>query len=242
MIGSRLRPGRRDVRALCRGGCRARRNRRGARRRRARAASAADEAVNRAFASARREIEEVIGRPRAVVGPEHHEAVDEIDVILDDLLSQLDQSDVLTAVHSRTVLSWCSRLATRLGSSKEQIVHLSRAGLIHDIGKVTTPLEILTAPRALTDEEFAVMRHHAEAGAMIVREIALIENLTPAVLSHHERFDGRGYPECPQGGSDSPCRTRRRRRRRVQRDDRPAPVPAAAGAVGRARPAGRRTR
>jgi putative nucleotidyltransferase with HDIG domain len=157
--------------------------------------SAADEATSRAFASARLEIEEVIARPRDVAGPEHHEAVDEIDVILDDLLSQLDQSDVLTAEHSRAVSSWCSRLAKRMGSSKEQIVHLSRAGLIHDIGKITTPLEILTAPRVLTDEEFAVMRRHSEAGAMIVREIPLIANLTPAVLSHHERFDGSGYPE-----------------------------------------------
>jgi len=155
----------------------------------------ADERNGRAFERARAEVEYVVARPRAVAGPSQHEAVDEIDVVLDDLLSQLDRSDVLTAEHSRAVSSWCARLAKRLGSPKDEILHLSRAGLIHDIGKVTTPAAILSAPRRLDDEEMTVMRRHAEAGALIVNEIPLIANLVPAVRSHHERFDGTGYPD-----------------------------------------------
>jgi putative nucleotidyltransferase with HDIG domain len=156
---------------------------------------AADDGSGRAFERARSDVEAIVARPRAIAGTPQHEAVDEIDVVLDDLLTQLDQSDVLTAEHSRAVSSWCSRLAKRLGSSKDEILHLGRAGLIHDIGKVTTPAAILSAPRRLDEAEMTVMRRHAEAGAMIVREVPLIAHLVPAVRNHHERFDGTGYPD-----------------------------------------------
>jgi putative nucleotidyltransferase with HDIG domain len=157
--------------------------------------AAADERTMRAFERARRDVQTALARPRAAAGAANHEAVDEIDVVIDGLLTRLDQADVLTAEHSRAVASWCARLAKRLGASKEEIVHLGRAGLVHDIGKVSTPIAILTAPRSLDDAEMAIMRQHSAAGALIVRDVPLIANLTPAVRSHHERFDGAGYPD-----------------------------------------------
>ena len=137
----------------------------------------------------------VAAKQRAVGESNHHEAVDEIDIVLDGLLTRLDQSDVLTAEHSRAVGSWCARLAKRLGASKEDVMHLTRAGLVHDIGKVMTPPEILTAPRSLDDEEMAIMRRHAEEGARIVLGVPHVAYLAPAVRNHHERFDGNGYPD-----------------------------------------------
>ena len=149
-----------------------------------------------AFESARRNAEAAIARERAPQpGTERHEAVDEIDVVLDELVTRIDASDELTAEHSRAVSSWCSRLGKRLGESKHEIVHLSRAGLIHDIGKVATPPEILRAPRLLDDEEMTIMRRHAADGAAIVERMPLIAGLLPAVRNHHERFDGTGYPD-----------------------------------------------
>jgi putative nucleotidyltransferase with HDIG domain len=148
-----------------------------------------------AAARVRAEVQPILTRPRLVKAPARHEAVDEVDVVLDRLLTELHQSDVLTAEHSRAVSSWCARLGKRLGLEKSEIVRVTRAGLIHDIGKVTTPPEILGAPRRLDDEEMSIMRRHAEEGAAIVARIPLVANLVPGVRSHHERFDGSGYPD-----------------------------------------------
>ena len=162
-------------------------------------AVSADELTERAFRHARAGVEAVLAKARTVADAAAREAVDEIDVVLDGLLLKLDHADVLTAEHSRAVASWCARLAKQLGQSKQQIVHLTRAGLIHDIGKVATPASILMAPRALTVDEFAVMKQHSVDGERIVLEVPLIANLAPAVRSHHERFDGTGYPDGLRG-------------------------------------------
>ena len=150
----------------------------------------------RAFGGVRHDFRAIAAKERAVHVPHQPETVDEVDIVLDGLLTRLDQSDVLTAEHSRAVGSWCGRLAKRMGASKEEAVHLTRAGLVHDIGKVMTPNAILTAPRRLDDEEMAVMRQHAEEGERIVIAVPLVAHLAPAVRSHHERFDGKGYPDC----------------------------------------------
>jgi len=126
-------------------------------------------------------------------------ALDAIDVALDALLQRLDRNDPLTAEHSRAVSAWCARLGERLGESREGIAHLARSGLIHDVGKVQTPLAILIAPRALTDDEMQTMRRHTLDGEAIVREHALAARFAGVVRSHHERFDGRGYPDGLRG-------------------------------------------
>ena len=141
------------------------------------------------------EVERLAARPRLVRDAARHEAIDEIDVALDDLITRLDASDELTAEHSRAVSSWCARLAHRLALAKHDAIDVARAGLIHDVGKITTPSAILNAPRALDDDEMAIMRDHAVAGAKMVAAIPLVAHFTPAVRNHHERFDGRGYPD-----------------------------------------------
>ncbi len=151
------------------------------------------------LARLRAEIERLAARPRLVRQPASHEAIDEIDVALDDLLSRLDQSDELTAEHSRAVSSWCSRLAKRMALDKGLALDVARGGLVHDIGKIATPAEILNAPRGLTPFEYAIMQRHAADGAAIVAQIPLLAHLEPPVHSHHERFDGRGYPDGMRG-------------------------------------------
>lgn len=141
------------------------------------------------------EIERIARRPRTSASLVATDTLDEIDVVLGELVARLEVSDPLTAEHSRAVSVWCSRIGKRMSLSRAETIYISRCGLIHDIGKMTTPPEILTAPRRLTQPEMNVMRRHAEDGGAIITAIPLLAHHTPAVRGHHERLDGRGYPD-----------------------------------------------
>ncbi len=141
-----------------------------------------------------RPIRKVLAKPRRTSRPAQ-EQLDEVDAAINAMLVRLDSADPLTAEHSRAVAVWCSRMARRLTLSDEQITFVSRCGMIHDIGKVTTPKEILHAPRKLTDEEWVFMRSHTTAGEKIVLQDENLSVFAPVVRGHHERLDGKGYPD-----------------------------------------------
>jgi HD-GYP domain-containing protein (c-di-GMP phosphodiesterase class II) len=127
--------------------------------------------------------------------------VDPVDAKIDELLFRLSTQDSLTAEHSRSVGMWCWRIAKRLNLSRSETYVVTRSGLLHDVGKTATPLEILLAPRKLTQEEWAVMMQHAVEGQQIVEGVSELRLFAPAVRSHHERFDGKGYPDGLERGS-----------------------------------------
>jgi HD-GYP domain-containing protein (c-di-GMP phosphodiesterase class II) len=141
-----------------------------------------------------RPIRKVLAKPRQSSRP-IQEQLNEIDAAINAMLVRLEGADPLTAEHSRAVAAWCSRLARRLTLSEEEITFISRCGMIHDVGKVTTPTEILHAPRKLTEEEWVFMRSHTTAGEKIVLEDPKLVQFAPIVRSHHERLDGKGYPD-----------------------------------------------
>jgi HD-GYP domain-containing protein (c-di-GMP phosphodiesterase class II) len=121
--------------------------------------------------------------------------LDEIDMLVHGLIEKLETADPLSAEHSNAVSAWCGRIGRRLSLSETEVTYVSRCGLLHDVGKVRVGSEILKAPRALTDSEWVVMRSHALASEEIVSGLRPLRNLAPAVRSHHERLDGRGYPD-----------------------------------------------
>jgi HD-GYP domain-containing protein (c-di-GMP phosphodiesterase class II) len=121
--------------------------------------------------------------------------VDDIDESIAKLFEHLDAAAPLMAEHSRAVSAWCSRIARALDLDETQIEFVSRCGLIHDVGKMLTPAEILNAPRGLDDAEWAVMRDHAPAGGRIVAARERLAPFVPIVRGHHERLDGKGYPD-----------------------------------------------
>lgn len=123
------------------------------------------------------------------------EHLDEVDARIDALVMRLEARDPLSSEHSRAVAAWCSRLGRRLGLDAHEVTFATRCGLLHDVGKALTPLDILNAPRALTDQEWKMMRAHAAAGERLVRGVPELRTFAPAVRSHHERLDGRGYPD-----------------------------------------------
>jgi putative nucleotidyltransferase with HDIG domain len=144
-------------------------------------------------------VEEAIGailRRRAAVGTDAEAyRLDEIESVLDAFIAKLDDKDPLSAEHSRAVSLWCRRIARNLGLDGDECTHAARSGLLHDVGKVSTPEEILLAPRALDAKEWDIMREHPAAGAAMVEVIPALRPFAPAVRSHHERLDGKGYPE-----------------------------------------------
>jgi len=153
-----------------------------------------DNAFRTPLRTLERPIRKVLAKPRRTSRP-IQDKLDEIDAAINGMLVRLEGADPLTAEHSRAVAAWCSRIARRLTLSVEEVTFIARCGMIHDIGKVTTPKEILHAPRQLTDEEWVFMRSHTTAGERIVKEDKNLIAFAPMVRSHHERLDGKGYPD-----------------------------------------------
>ncbi len=115
-----------------------------------------------------------------------------------ELLTQL--SDLHQAVdpylhgHSRRVASYAEKIAREMRLPAEEIARVETAALVHDVGKIYTPPEILHKPDRLTDREFAIVKLHARDGAEILAD-AGDPQLTAIVRHHHERLDGKGYPD-----------------------------------------------
>lgn len=121
--------------------------------------------------------------------------LEETDVVLSSVVGELRSLDPLTADHSQAVSAWCARIATHMGLSRNDTMKVTRGGLIHDFGKTSMPKELLTAPRSLSDEEWDVMRNHVLDGERIIGGSPMLRQFCSIVRSHHERFDGLGYPD-----------------------------------------------
>lgn len=108
---------------------------------------------------------------------------------------RLKNKDEYTYLHSVAVCTLMIKLARQQHLSQDQMVRLGVAGLLHDIGKIAVPLEILNKPDKLSDSEYAQVREHPEKGASILRELPGVSDCAVEVsLHHHERMDGTGYP------------------------------------------------
>lgn len=115
-------------------------------------------------------------------------------------LARLKTKDDYTYMHSIAVCALMVSLARTLGLSEEQIRQAGMAGLLHDIGKMATPLEIINKPGKLTDEEFGIIKSHPVEGDRILRKsTAISDDVRHACLHHHERVDGDGYPSRLKG-------------------------------------------
>ncbi len=117
----------------------------------------------------------------------------------------VDAKSSWTAGHSERVADMAVRIGKVMGLPEKDLVTLNKAGLLHDIGKISTPRPILNKPEKLTDEEFDIIRKHPEDSSRILEPITPYRDIIPAVIQHHERFDGKGYPRGLSGGSISLC-------------------------------------
>ncbi len=113
--------------------------------------------------------------------------------VIKSLVMALEARDPFTTGHSMTVALLAQRVAEQLDTDIDpQRAYL--AGLLHDVGKVGIPDRILAKPAGLDDREWRIMRSHPVTGARILKPVRLYADVVDAVLTHHENFDGTGYP------------------------------------------------
>jgi len=119
--------------------------------------------------------------------------------VIESLAAAVEAKDTVTSRHLRAVSRLATQLARRVDRSLSASDDFLFGCLLHDVGKIGVPERILMKPGALTDAEWQVMRRHPLTGAKVVRPLGLPEVVTDVVLHHHERWDGRGYPDGLRG-------------------------------------------
>lgn len=117
------------------------------------------------------------------------------------LTAMSEKRDPYTSGHQQRVAELACRIATKMNMSAEEINCIRIAGILHDIGKISIPAEILSKPTRLTDLEMGLMKTHSEAGYEILKGISFPWPVAKIVLQHHERLDGTGYPKGLMGDS-----------------------------------------
>ena len=115
------------------------------------------------------------------------------------LTAAIDAKDHYTFNHSQNVCYYSQQLADAYGMDDDCIEIIKEAALLHDIGKIGIPEHILKKPGRLTDEEYGIMKSHVEQSIGIIRHLPSLDYVIPAVIGHHERYDGRGYPRGLKG-------------------------------------------
>jgi len=128
---------------------------------------------------------------------EHSNAT--IQQLNDELFEMLgkvfDARDPYVGEHAAQVAIYAAAIANELGLPPERVNIVRQSGYLHDIGKIAIPESILHKPDALTDAEYDLIKSHAEIGANLIASSQALRHLAPFIRHHHERWDGRGYPD-----------------------------------------------
>lgn len=133
---------------------------------------------------------ETVARTRAM-----YLAAEAPEAVVATLANAVATTHPATASHSQRVARLAANLAAAMGLSPEDLEAVVTGALLHDVGKLGVPEEILQKQRPLSVDEWALLRRHAEAGEAICRPLAMATRLGPIIRHHHERWDGRGYPD-----------------------------------------------
>lgn len=139
--------------------------------------------------------------------PDYTNVYDEYKSTIYALTAAIDAKDHYTFSHSDNVAAYAVKLAKELRLNKDIIENIRQAALLHDIGKISIPESILNKPGKLSKDEYRVMQGHVDASIDIIRHLPSLDYVVPAVLGHHERYDGCGYPR-RIAGEDIPLTAR----------------------------------
>ena len=114
--------------------------------------------------------------------------------VIGALVGALEAKERLTASHSAHTMDYALKVAAHLGLSAEQQAEIKLAALFHDIGKIGVPEALLRKAAKLDDAEWAEVKAHPTIGANLLSNVPMLNKIAPIVLAHHERYDGKGYP------------------------------------------------
>jgi HD-GYP domain-containing protein (c-di-GMP phosphodiesterase class II) len=131
----------------------------------------------------------------ALAKAQHQESLRaSLEQTIEVIAETVDQRDPYTAGHQRRVADLCVAIAGKLGLSSERTQGLRLAAGIHDLGKIGVPAEILAKPGRLTENQYNLIKEHAQLGYEIVKNVQFPWPIAQMILQHHERLDGSGYP------------------------------------------------
>ena len=130
---------------------------------------------------------------------ELHEELDHSENIIFSLIAAMEANDYYTKGHSTRVGDLAKEFGSFLGFPEKELEILKKAGILHDIGKIGFSEKILRKPAGLTEEETKIIRKHPLIGESICRPLLSMRSVLPAIRSHHERWDGNGYPDMLTG-------------------------------------------
>lgn len=131
---------------------------------------------------------------------ERNEAMEQMTLqTITTIANTIDAKDEYTRGHSRRVAEYSAAIAKEIGYNDDEIADVRFIGLLHDIGKIGIPDAVLNKPGRLTNEEYQVMKSHTTIGAEILKDIDMIKGLDIGAKYHHERADGKGYPDGLKG-------------------------------------------
>lgn len=139
---------------------------------------------------------ELIARVRSLLKLKFRtDELERAESVLFTLARSIEGKDPYTHGHCERLAGYSARLGEQLGLSKDEIIALQRAGIVHDVGKIAVPDAILLKPGRLTEDEWAVIRQHPTIGERICAPLKSFRLVLPIIRHHHEKYDGTGYPD-----------------------------------------------
>jgi len=143
---------------------------------------------------------ELLARTRSLLRlKQYTDELENAEAVLFTLAHAIEARDPYTRGHCERLAEMSARLGKQLGVAEDGIKALRRAGIVHDIGKVTVPDSILLKPGPLTPKETAAMRKHSVVGERICAPLKTFHLVLPIIRHHHEKYDGSGYPDALRG-------------------------------------------
>ncbi|MCD4668431.1 MAG: response regulator [Sulfurimonas sp.] len=139
-------------------------------------------------------LEEMVQERTAETIALEEEKIENFERTLVSFVSMVEDRDTYTGGHSQRVANYCRLIAKEMQCTPEECDLIYRAGILHDIGKVTTPDTILLKPGKLSELEFKLIKEHVSESYKILIKIPMYKDLAEIIICHHERYDGQGYP------------------------------------------------